>query len=313
MSRCTGRRCGTEMKIAQDPTGPYRFPPVQCKEECAADSDLCKTCIKWKAQYDAGKKDKWHGYIHGELPAESHIEGSEWNLKLRAKYAEKMAKAAMGESNAAPKAKKAAKKALEAVAEAKEARVEAVAALKEAETATNAVVAEVLRRSSSSSPRRVALGMAEMRFGSSSPKKTARKPRAKKTAARTMLGMAELYSSSSSSPKKTARKATTARKPRTKAAGPTMLGIAEMYSPSSSSASRKTGSNSMIYRPASASGSPLGSKNNAGYATPYSGSPASASASALAGVANVYTSSSSSKPSSNTGSNYSAGSNLLLQ
>jgi hypothetical protein len=271
MSRCTGRYCipASKFKHPEDPEGPFRYKEGQCAKECAADSDLCKTCMGWKTAYEVGKKDKWHGYIHGEIPAESHIDGSEWNLKLRAKYAEKIAKAAMGESNAAPKAKKAAKKALEAVAEAKEARIEAVSALKEAEAATNAVVAEVLRRSSSSakkSPSRVALGMAEMRF------------------------------SSSSSPKKTARKPKTERKVR-----------------ASAPARRKTAkknANMMIYRPASASGSPMGAKNYAGYATPYSGSPASPSPKpTVMGLAMP-----AAKPSSpNSGSNYSAGSNLLLQ
>jgi hypothetical protein len=286
MSRCTGRRCGPEMKIPEDPSGPYRYPPVQCKEECDADSELCKTCMKWKAQYDAGKQDKWHGYIHGEIPAKSHTLGSEWNLTLRAKYAEKMAKAAMGESNAAPKAKKAAKKALEAVAEAKEARIEAVSALKEAEAATNVVVADVLRKSSS--PKKA---------------KSARKPRTAKVAKKSsspgvLAGVAEFYTSSSSP-----KKAKSARKPRT--------------------ARRKTAkksSNLAIYRPASASGSPMGNANYAERrASPYSASP-------LAGVANFYTNSSSSRPSaghanqayvsgsgSGSGSNFSAGSNLLLQ
>jgi hypothetical protein len=228
--------------------------------------------MKYKEAYEVGKKDKWHGYIHGEIPAESHIEGSEWNLKLRAKYSEKIANAAMGESNAAPKAKKAAKKALEAVVEAKEARMEAVSALKEAEAATNAVVAEVLRKSSSSakkSPSRVALGMAEMRFGSSS------------------------------SPKKTARKPKTERKPRT-----------------SAPARRKTAkknANMMIYRPASASGSPMGAKNYAGYATPYSGSPVSSSPKPSVMGNSMLALPAAKISSPNSGSNYSAGSNLLLQ
>jgi hypothetical protein len=224
--------------------------------------------MSWKTAYDVGKKDKWHGYIHGEIPAESHIEGSEWNLKLRAKYAEKIAKAAMGESNAAPKAKKAAKKALEAVIEAKEARMEAVSALKEAESATNAVVAEVMRKSSSSA----------------------------KKSPRTMLGMAEMRFGSSSSPKKTARKPKTERKAR-----------------SSAPARRKTAkknANMVIYRPASASGSPMGTKNYAGYATPYSGSPVS-SAPKPTGMGMAMPAAKSSSP--NSGSNYSAGSNLLLQ
>jgi hypothetical protein len=286
MSRCTGRYCipASKFKHDEDPEGPFRYKEGQCAKECAADSDLCKTCISWKTAYEVGKKDKWHGYIHGEIPAESHIEGSEWNLKLRAKYAEKIARAAMGESNAAPKAKKAAKKALEAVVEAKEARMEAVSALKEAEAATNAVVAEVMRKSSS--PKKA---KTERKARTAKPKT------AKKSPSPSVLGLANFYTSSSSPKPKTA-KPKTERKPRT-----------------SAPARRKTAkknANMMIYRPASASGSPMGTKNYAGYATPYSGSPVSSSPV----MGNSMLAMPAAKPSSpNSGSNYSAGSNLLLQ
>jgi hypothetical protein len=342
MSRCTGRRCIPESKFkhAEDPEGPFRYKSDQCARECAADSDLCKTCLGWKQKYDEGKKDKWHGYIHGAIPEESHVEGSEWNLKLRAKYAAKVAADAMGVAVSAPKAKKAAKKVMSALEEVKEAEKEleearsnAVGALKAAEVSTNNVVAEVLRKSSSgskhanrstrksSSPGRVALGMANMYF-SSSPKKakTARKARKPLSPGRVALGMANMYISSS--PK--VRKPRTARKTAKKSSRAN-LGMAELYSSSPKSARSPS-----IYRPASASGSPQGAAASrmAGYATPVaSGSPQrrfmelppmstsllgySNAASMLAGPPPSYSpppSSSSSPSSSGT-----PGSNLLLQ
>jgi hypothetical protein len=327
--RCTGRRCIPESKFkhADDPEGPFRYKADQCARECEAGTALCKICQGWKDKYDVGKKDKWHGYIDGTIPEESHVEGSEWNLKLRAKYAAKLAGEAMGVAASAPKVKKAAKKVMEAVEEAKEAEKEAevarsnaVSLLKAAEATTNSMVGEVMRKSSSS-PRRVALGMANMYF-SSSPK--SRKPRtARKTAkkssnsSRVSLGMAEMRMSSS--PK--VRKPRTARKTAKKRSSPAaaLAGVANFYT-SSSPKSDKKNSNSMIYRPASASGSPQGAAaaRMAGYATPVaSGSPQrmfmevpkmSASLLGYSNAASAYV-----PPSTSSSSSGTPGSNLLLQ
>jgi hypothetical protein len=48
-------------------------------------------------QYMTGDKFKqptWHGRIDGPIPPHSHIEGSEWNKRLRMKSTAKAAKAA---------------------------------------------------------------------------------------------------------------------------------------------------------------------------------------------------------------------------
>jgi hypothetical protein len=349
MSRCTGVRCedAHKVKVPEDPEGPYRYVPQQCKNECSADSALCNKCIDWLEQYKMGKKGKWNGYINGVIPPESHVIGSEWNLKLRAKYAVEIAKKAMGEAETAPKAKKAAKKALEAVAEAKEARSNAVDAIIAAEEATEKVVKEVIRNSSSEG-RSNAAGASMLRIAipKSARRKTAKKSAA---AARFALGMAEMLSSSSSPKARLSTRRKTAKKSAAAVASSpkksTLLGMAEMYfspkrrattrrktakksssSAKKSSSSAKKSSNLMIYRPASAAPSPAAAAAN-GYRTPYaSASPmppsnaaaaagraatpySSPAAAAVTGMANFYTNSSRPSSSSSSPSSSSSSSN----
>lgn len=90
--RCVGRACGEKI---QEPGMKFaRYTDVQCDNECAdPDSKLCITCKKKKTLFDAGinTKTTWHG-IYGEpnIPAKSHIVGSNWS---RTQNAENFARA----------------------------------------------------------------------------------------------------------------------------------------------------------------------------------------------------------------------------
>jgi len=106
MSLCPGDRCVARLAIKSskfkiDPAVPGlkedRYKATQCAAVCAKNSDLCKKCIMEEEQYMTGDKFKqptWHGRIDGPIPPHSHIEGSEWNKRLRMKSTAKAAKAA---------------------------------------------------------------------------------------------------------------------------------------------------------------------------------------------------------------------------
>ena len=76
ITRCVGRR-------TDDDHGDRRWSWVvyaafQCKSKpvAAGAADLCETCLRREAKGTA--KLNWHGRVTGDIPADSHIAGSEW-------------------------------------------------------------------------------------------------------------------------------------------------------------------------------------------------------------------------------------------
>jgi hypothetical protein len=329
--QCTAARCDEEykVKVPEDPEGPFRYVPQQCKRMCEEGENLCKVCKGWLATHTPQKMSKWNGYINGEIPPESHLLGSAWNLRRRAEASKKLSEKAVGVATEAPKAKRAAKKALEAIEEAKEAtafakkveeeakeaRSNAVEATLMAEAVTKNVASEVVRRSSSEG-RSNAAGNSMLRIAI--PKSTRRKTAKKSAAAavapssspkkRTVLGMAEMSFSRGS--RATARRAknssSSAKKSAAASSSPkkrTVLGMAEMRfsrgrratarrDKNSSSSAKESPPNLTIYRPASAVPSPVAAGFNS-YRTPHASAspiPPSNAAAANRRVATPYSS-----------------------
>jgi len=109
MAACVGQRCGARRvgsPIAD--TKPKIFKAVQCNEICAIDDMLCKACLKREEKALAGEnKGTFHGYMAGQIPPGSHVEGSEWALKQLAILAKKSgSKAAVAATNRAVVAEK---------------------------------------------------------------------------------------------------------------------------------------------------------------------------------------------------------------
>lgn len=88
--RCIGRTCGPNIR---EEGRAIRYMSAQCKRACEAGSNLCGKCIEYQAKGPTTKQ--WHGRygMIGNLPAYSHIRGSEWNLTTRAKEDAKAAAA----------------------------------------------------------------------------------------------------------------------------------------------------------------------------------------------------------------------------
>ena len=86
--RCVGLKCGPAVPGSK----PKRYTAQQCKEACTEGSNLCSACMRQQAANLANSSSKkFHGRF-GETPAPwSHIEGSAWNMALRAKNAAKAA------------------------------------------------------------------------------------------------------------------------------------------------------------------------------------------------------------------------------
>lgn len=94
---CIGDGCmarvnikGSKFQIDPAVTGlkEYRLVGKRCAAPCAKNSNLCLSCILEEEKYMLGEsytQPTWHGRIDGPLPPYSHIEGSEWNKKLRTK------------------------------------------------------------------------------------------------------------------------------------------------------------------------------------------------------------------------------------
>lgn len=117
---CGARKCGSTN--SNTPAGiPKVYKSAQCQRACAEGSNLCTLCQKQETAYLGGKKGMWHGrFDAANIPAESHIKGSEWYAAAVAKLAAKEAKAAGASAAAvpAPDVKAAAKEAERAAKEA---------------------------------------------------------------------------------------------------------------------------------------------------------------------------------------------------
>jgi hypothetical protein len=89
--RCVGRTCGPNIR---EEGRAIRYMSEQCKRACEAGSNLCGKCMEYEMKGATAKR--WHGRYgaRGNLPAYSHIRGSEWNLTTRAKEDAKVAGAA---------------------------------------------------------------------------------------------------------------------------------------------------------------------------------------------------------------------------
>ncbi len=111
MPKCIGRACldKNKFRLPDYPSNmPYRYKEAECKRACAVNSPLCTICKANEEKYMTGNTSKWHGILGGPLPPESVIEGSEWNIAGRAKYAANMAAAAAAGLNTPTTVKQAA-------------------------------------------------------------------------------------------------------------------------------------------------------------------------------------------------------------
>jgi len=147
--RCTGARCGTEVKPAG---APYKlYQEKQCASVCAEGSEtLCAECVQRQKKHfetNSAVSSGWHGYYLSAKPNNSRMIGSKRTideLKIFAKHAGVDIAKAIRIASAAPPAaveKRAAKKGKEVVV------AEAKVATKAAKRATDAIkVAEAAEK-----------------------------------------------------------------------------------------------------------------------------------------------------------------------
>jgi hypothetical protein len=60
----------------------FIYHSVQCDSKPAPGENLCKTCIKRLARYEASgssNKSKWHGYYGYDIPVDSHARWGVWS------------------------------------------------------------------------------------------------------------------------------------------------------------------------------------------------------------------------------------------
>ena len=253
MSQCVGRLCGAKVEGLV----PTRYSAEQCKRACAEGSDLCRVCHEHEEKNMAGlpiAKSGWHGRMGALIPPRSHVEGSEWNLDLRAKAAAKTA-AAAGGAGAPPAAKAAAKVAAKAEKEAAAAmRAAAVAEKKQATELKRAATAAA--KAEAAAAKAVRASEARPRFlavPSAGPKAKRRQTQRKKKSS---------SSSSSSSSNSTSSGSRSSR----------------------SRSSRSRRSNPVIYRPASAASSVGPRRTRWSPGTPISSNKQEVNANALAAL-----------------------------
>jgi len=163
--RCTGARCGTEVKPAG---APYKlYQEKQCASVCAEGSEtLCAECVqRQKKHFETNSvvSSGWHGYYLSAKPNNSRMIGSKRTideLKIFAKHAGVDIATAIRIASAAPPAaveKRVAKKGKEVVV------AEAKVAIKAVKRATDAIkVAEAAAEAAEKRKKETAARAAEL-------------------------------------------------------------------------------------------------------------------------------------------------------
>jgi colicin import membrane protein len=249
---CIGRVCGPAMK---EEGRAIRYAEARCAAACAEGSDLCKKCMGYETKYMAGEGPlKFHGRMgQANLPAESHIFGSAWNVAARAKEDARAAKAVVkvaeaaaggaGAAAAAPVVKK------------------AKAAAKRAETAANATMVAAEDAGTEfahalAAAANAAAGIAPVADVAPKVRKAAAKTK-KVVASATLTREQALVASKQVTELMALMRGQTAQAKALRAALRTHAGVSNRSSSSSGRSTRRrrsgSGSGSVIYRRASAS------------------------------------------------------------
>jgi hypothetical protein len=140
---CQGRLCDPASKYRPNgPEGkePYRYKEKACPGFCVPGSTdpLCSKCTGRKAAYNAApeaphRDASWHGFVKGEFPKKSRLEGSPWNIETTKQHQLAQLKAAASAAGGGAAVKAVVKKATAVVNAAEKTKAAAMVAVNRAE------------------------------------------------------------------------------------------------------------------------------------------------------------------------------------
>jgi hypothetical protein len=140
---CQGRLCDPSSKYRPNgPDGkePYRYKERACPGFCVPGSTdpLCSKCTGRKAAYNAApeaphRDASWHGFVKGDFPKKSRLEGSPWNIETTKQHQLAQLKAAAAAAGGGAAVKAVVKKATAVVNAAEKTKAAAAVAVNRAE------------------------------------------------------------------------------------------------------------------------------------------------------------------------------------